>query len=159
MRRFRGVRRRRGVGWVVGRRMARMARAAAVDSVRAIMMIRAYRVRGHLLADLDPLALDGDRAHPELDPAHYGFMSEDMGREVFLNDALGLERACVRDIVEILRRAYCGRFAVEFMHISDPDRKGWIQARVEGKDKDVAHVFTPQGKRAILWSIIDAGGV
>ncbi|WP_373502574.1 2-oxoglutarate dehydrogenase E1 component [Aestuariivirga sp.] len=131
-------------------------RKATMDSVRALMMIRAYRMRGHLAADLDPLKLKEPENHPELDPASYGFTGADMDRPIFLDKVLGLEHATVRQIVDILKRTYCGTLGVEFMHISDPEQKGWIQERIEGADKSIS--FTPNGKKAILNKLIEAEG-
>jgi 2-oxoglutarate dehydrogenase E1 component len=116
-----------------------------MDSVRALMMIRAYRMRGHLAADLDPLKLKETESHPELDPASYGFTEADMDRPIFLDKVLGLEHATVRQIVDILKRTYCGTLGVEFMHISDPEQKGWIQERIEGADKSIS--FTRKARR------------
>ncbi|MCB1435651.1 MAG: 2-oxoglutarate dehydrogenase E1 component [Rhodobiaceae bacterium] len=127
---------------------------ATRDSIRALMMIRAYRIRGHLYANLDPLGLEPPKHHSELDPASYGFTEADLDRPIFLDHVLGLEFATVRQMLEILRRTYCSTFAVEFMHISDPAEKAWIQERIEGPDKGVA--FTDQGKRAILAKLIEA---
>jgi len=126
------------------------------DSLSALMLIRAYRIRGHLIADLDPLKQTKKKLHPELDPASYGFSDADLDRPIFIDNVLGLESASLREILEILRRTYCGTFAVEFMHISDPAEKSWIQHRIEGKDKEIA--FTPEGKRAILNKLIEAEG-
>ena len=131
-------------------------RKATMDSVRALMMIRAYRMRGHLAADLDPLRLKQEQTHPELDPASYGFSEADMDRPIFLDKVLGLEHATVRQIVDILKRTYCGTLGVEFMHISDPEQKGWIQERIEGPDKSIS--FTSNGKKAILNKLIEAEG-
>ena len=130
-------------------------RAATLDSLRAIMMIRAYRMRGHLAANLDPLGL----AQPpedtsELDPASYGFSEADFDRPIFLDYVLGLETSTIREILGILRRTYCGNLGVQYMHISDPQEKAWLQERIEGKDKEIA--FTPEGKIAILKKLIEA---
>jgi 2-oxoglutarate dehydrogenase E1 component len=130
--------------------------AAVRDSVRALMLIRAYRVRGHMIANLDPLGLREIEVHPELDPASYGFTEEDYDREIFLDQVLGLETGSLRTILEILRRTYCGTFAIEFMHITDPDQKQWLQNRIEGMDKEIK--FTPEGKKAILSKLIEAEG-
>jgi 2-oxoglutarate dehydrogenase E1 component len=131
---------------------------ATKDSVRAIMMIRAYRMRGHLHAHLDPLGLeprrDGDDS--ELHPSHYGFSDADYDRPIFLDRVLGLEFGTVREIVAILERTYCQTLGVEFMHISDPVEKAWIQERIEGADKEIT--FTPEGKRAILNKLVEADG-
>ena len=124
------------------------------DSIRAIMMIRAYRMRGHLAAHLDPLNLVKIEGQPELDPKTYGFGPKDMDRRIYIDNVLGLEYATPRQMIDILRRTYCGTFAVEFMHISDPEEKAWIQQRIEGKDKEIS--FTPQGKRAILKKLVEA---
>jgi 2-oxoglutarate dehydrogenase E1 component len=129
---------------------------ATKDSLRALMLIRAYRIRGHLIADLDPLGLQNQKVHPELDPASLGFTEADMDRPIFIDNVLGLETATLREILEILRRTYCGTFAVEFMHITDPEQKSWIQQRIEGPDKDIT--FTIEGKRAIYNKLIEAEG-
>ncbi|GGY43497.1 2-oxoglutarate dehydrogenase E1 component [Parvularcula lutaonensis] len=130
--------------------------AAVRDSVRALMLIRAYRVRGHFIANLDPIGLREVEVHPELDPASYGFTEKDYDREIFLDNVLGLETGSLRTILEILRRTYCGTFAIEFMHITDPDQKQWLQSRIEGMDKEIK--FTPEGKKAILSKLIQAEG-
>jgi 2-oxoglutarate dehydrogenase E1 component len=101
------------------------------DSIRAIMLVRAYRVRGHLLANLDPLGLEQTPNHPELDPASYGFTEADMNKEIYLGGTMGIERARLADIVGTLREIYCGNVGVEFMHIQHPDQKDWIQKRIE----------------------------
>ncbi|MES1157007.1 MAG: 2-oxoglutarate dehydrogenase E1 component, partial [Alphaproteobacteria bacterium] len=128
---------------------------AARDSVRALMMIRAYRTRGHLSANLDPLGIEQQRqASAELEPSSYGFGPNDLDRPIFIDGVLGLESATVNQMLAILRRTYCGTFGVEFMHITDPTEKSWIQARIEGPDKEIA--FTREGKRAILKKLLEA---
>jgi 2-oxoglutarate dehydrogenase E1 component len=123
--------------------------AAARDSIRALMLIRSYRVRGHLEANLDPLNLRPHEPHPELDPRTYGFTEADMDRPVYIGNILGLgETATVREIMQVLRETYCGNIGVEYMHISDPDQKAWIQERIEGIRNQTQ--FTEKGKRAIL---------
>lgn len=130
---------------------------ATRDSVRAIMMIRAYRARGHLHAKLDPLGIAAPvEDYHELSPSNYGFEEKDLDRKIFIDNVLGLEYATVREMVEILERTYCSTIGVEFMHISNPEEKGWIQERIEGPDKGVA--FTAEGKRAILQKLIEAEG-
>jgi 2-oxoglutarate dehydrogenase E1 component len=131
-------------------------RRATLDSIRALMIIRAYRMRGHLAADLDPLKLRPPQPQPELDPASYGFGASDLDRPVFIDHVLGLETATMRQILEILRRTYCSTLGVEFMHISDPQQKAWIQERIEGPDKSIS--FTPNGKKAILNKLIETEG-
>jgi len=130
---------------------------ATKDSVRAIMLIRSYRMRGHLHAKLDPLGLAPRGDHEELHPQHYGFTEEsDWDRPIFLDNVLGLQFGTIREIVDILERTYCQTLGVEFMHISDPAEKAWIQERIEGKDKEIS--FTPEGRRAILNKLIEAEG-
>ena len=99
---------------------------ATRDSVRAIMLIRAYRVRGHLHAKLDPLDINPRPNDQELHPSHYGFTEADWDRKIFLDNVLGLEFGTIREIVAILERTYCQTLGVEFMHISDPAEKAWI---------------------------------
>jgi 2-oxoglutarate dehydrogenase E1 component len=128
-------------------------RKATQASIRAIMMIRAYRMRGHLAADLDPLGLSDQGAQPELDPLTYGFDDASMDETVFIDGYLGLETATPRTMLEILRRTYCGPVGIEFMHISNPEEKSWLQERFEGPDKEIS--FTIDGKRAILGKLIE----
>jgi 2-oxoglutarate dehydrogenase E1 component len=129
---------------------------AARDSVRAIMLIRAYRMRGHFHAKLDPLGLEPEKDEVELDPRSYGFTDADLDRKIFIDKVLGLEFASLREIVAILQRTYCQTLGVEFMHISNPQQKGWLQERIEGKDKEIS--FTREGKRAILNKLVEAEG-
>jgi 2-oxoglutarate dehydrogenase E1 component len=130
------------------------ARAHILDSIRALMMIRAYRVRGHLEANMDPLGLTEPEPHPELDYRNYGFTDADLDREIFIDNVLGLETATLRKIVEVVRETYCGHIGVEFMHIQYPDQKAWIQRRVESELNRTA--FTDIGRRAIMERIIEA---
>jgi 2-oxoglutarate dehydrogenase E1 component len=124
------------------------------DSIRALMMIRAYRIRGHLQARLDPLNLQEREYQPELDPQTYGFGEADLDRPIYIDHVLGLEYATPRQMLDILRRTYCGTFGVEFMHISNPEEKSWLQERIEGADKEIT--FTPEGKVAILKKLVEA---
>jgi len=129
-------------------------RAATLDSVRALMLIRSHRVRGHLVADLDPLGLDARPPHPELEPATYGFAEKDMERPIFLDGVLGFKTATMRQIMATLGKTYCGTIGVEFMHISEPTEKSWIQNHIEGIDKGVN--FTLRTRRAILQKLSEA---
>ncbi|AZO65412.1 2-oxoglutarate dehydrogenase E1 component [Mesorhizobium sp. M6A.T.Cr.TU.016.01.1.1] len=130
---------------------------ATRDSVRAIMMIRAYRMRGHLHANLDPLGIAKPlEDYNELSPENYGFTSADYDRPIFLDNVLGLEFGTIRQMLDILTRTYCSTLGVEFMHISDPEEKAWIQARIEGTDKEIS--FTATGKKAILQKLVEAEG-
>ncbi|MSU89586.1 2-oxoglutarate dehydrogenase E1 component [Rhodobacteraceae bacterium 2CG4] len=129
---------------------------AVVDSLRALMLIRAYRIRGHLAADLDPLNLTEPTEHPELDPKTYGFSDADIDRPIFIDMVLGLEMATLRQILEILKRTYCGTFALQYMHISDPEQAAWLKERIEGYGKEIA--FTREGRKAILNKLVEAEG-
>lgn len=129
---------------------------ATRDSVRALMMIRAFRARGHFHADLDPLKLDPPKPEPELEPSTYGFMPADLDRPIFIDHVLGLEMASVRQMVEILRRTYCSTLGIEFLHMSNQEEKSWLQARIEGPEKSIE--FTREGKRAILNKLVEAEG-
>ncbi|MBE3636696.1 2-oxoglutarate dehydrogenase E1 component [Mangrovicoccus algicola] len=129
---------------------------AVLDSVRALMIIRAYRIRGHLVADLDPLNMRQVTPHPELDPKSYGFTDADMDRPIFIDNVLGLPLASMRQIMSIIKRTYCGTFALQYMHISDPEQAGWLKERIEGFDKEIT--FTREGRRAILNKLVEAEG-
>ncbi len=133
------------------------ARQATLDSIRALMLIRAYRVRGHTAAKLDPLGLLTIPPHPELDPATYGFGEGDWDRPIFIDHVLGLETATLREIMQLLNDTYCGHIGVEFMHIQDPAQKAWIQERIEGIHNHTE--FTAKGKRAILERLTAAEGL
>ncbi|WP_299080698.1 2-oxoglutarate dehydrogenase E1 component [uncultured Ruegeria sp.] len=129
---------------------------AVLDSLRALMLIRAYRIRGHLAADLDPLGMRAASTHPELDPKTYGFAEADMDRPIFIDNVLGLQMASMRQIVEIVKRTYCGTFALQYMHISNPEEAAWLKERIEGYGKEIA--FTKEGRKAILNKMVEAEG-
>ncbi len=129
---------------------------AVLDSIRAIMIIRAYRIRGHLAADLDPLGITERGNHPELDPKSYGFTEADMDRPIFIDNVLGLQTASMRQILDIVKRTYCGTFALQYMHISDPEQAAWLKERIEGYGKEIA--FTREGRKAILNKLVEAEG-
>jgi 2-oxoglutarate dehydrogenase E1 component len=131
-------------------------RQAVLDSLRALMLIRAHRIVGHLIADLDPLGMRNTGAHPELEPASYGFTEADMDRPIYLDNVLGLETATMRQIFEIVRRTYCGTFALQYMHISDAEQASWLKERIEGFGKEIQ--FTKQGRKAILNKMVEAEG-
>jgi len=129
---------------------------AVLDSIRAIMLIRAYRIRGHLAADLDPLGMQDQTPHPELDPKTYGFGDADMDRPIFIDNVLGLQVASIRQILELVKRTYCGTFALQYMHISNPEEAGWLKERIEGLGKEIQ--FTREGRKAILNKMVEAEG-
>ena len=131
-------------------------RRAVLDSVRALMLIRAYRIRGHLAAKLDPLKVTENNDLPELDPRTYGFQLEDMDRQIYIDNVLGLELASMKEIIDIVRRTYCGTFALQYMHISNPDESQWLKERIEGYGKEIN--FTKRGRKAILNKLVEAEG-
>ena len=138
-----------GSGAIVG---DRSAVDAARDTLGARLLIRAYRTRGHLVAKLDPLELTTRREHPELKPKTYGFTKADYDRPIYIGGAFALEFATVRQLLEVLKRTYCSTIGAEYMHISDPEQRAWIQERIEGREIS----FTPEGKKAILKKLIEA---
>src|SRR5210317_25436 len=129
-------------------------RAATTDSIRAIMLIRAYRINGHLLANLDPLNLQERDVHPELNPKTYGFSDNDWDRPIFIDNVLGMESATLRQIMEIVKDTYCGSIGIEFMHVQDPAQKAWIQERIESIRNTTQ--FTKRGKKAIYERLVGA---
>ncbi|WP_405405115.1 2-oxoglutarate dehydrogenase E1 component [Paracoccus sp. Ld10] len=131
-------------------------RQAVLDSIRALMLIRAFRIRGHLHAQLDPLGLREAPDHGELNPATYGFGPGDMDRPIFIDNVLGLEVASMRQITDLMTRTYCGTFALQYMHISNPEEAAWLKERIEGYGKEIA--FTREGRRAILNKLVEAEG-
>ncbi len=132
------------------------AKAAALDSIRALMLIRAYRFRGHFISNLDPLGMKQAGDHPELNPEHYGFSDGDYDRPIFINGMLGLENATLREILSALREIYAGTIGIEYMHLGDPEERKWIQERIEEPRNKTD--FTPEGKRAILERLTAAEG-
>jgi 2-oxoglutarate dehydrogenase E1 component len=129
-------------------------RRSAEDSIRAMMLIRTYRVRGHLAAKLDPLGLHHSELPADLTPEYHGFTPSDLDRPIWVGGALGFERATVHEIVRVLQANYCGTVGVEYMHINDLEERRFIQERIEGKDAEIQ--FTPEGKRSILAKVIEA---
>ena len=127
---------------------------AAADSIRAQLLIRTYRVRGHLAAQLDPLGLVKNEMPADLKTEYHGFSDADIDRPVYLGGTMGLEWATIRELVDILRANYCGAVGLEFMHIVDVEERRFLQERMEGQDKAVD--FTPLGKKAILNKVIEA---
>jgi 2-oxoglutarate dehydrogenase E1 component len=128
-------------------------KAASQDSIRAMMLIRLHRVRGHLSAQLDPLGLVTPAIHPDLEPSTHGFTDADMDRKIFLDGAFGLQYGTVRELMLSLRRTYCSNIGFEYMHINDIEERRWIQEHIEGRDKAIQ--FSPEGKRAILNKLIE----
>jgi 2-oxoglutarate dehydrogenase E1 component len=129
------------------------AQKAAQDTVRATMLIRTYRVRGHLAAILDPLGLEARKLPEDLTPEYHGLT--DPNRTVYIGGIFaGIETVTVAELVQILRRNYCGHVGLEYMHINDVEERRFLQEKIEGRDKEIH--FTPQGKKAILNKLIEA---
>jgi len=127
-------------------------RRAAEDSIRAMMLIRTYRVRGHLAARLDPLGLHHSELPADLTPAYHGLSDADLDRPIYLGGTLGFEYASIRQILPVLQSTYCGTVGFEYMHINDLEERRFIQDRIESADDTVQ--FTPEGKRSILEKVI-----
>lgn len=132
---------------------AAVARAAD-RSIRAMMLIRTYRVRGHLAADLDPLGLSQQELPADLTPEYHGFTGAELDEPVFLGGTMGFESATVRQLIDTLRANYCGKVGLEYMHISDVEERRFFQDRMEGVDKVIE--FSENGKKAILSKVIEA---
>ncbi len=130
------------------------AQRAAYDSIKAMRMIRTFRVRGHLAANLDPLGLAPRPVREDLQPEYHGFTAADLDRPVYLDGTLGLTRATPNEILKVLRANYCGNVGLEYMHITDAEERNFLQDRMEGKDKVIT--FSPEGKKAILAKVIEA---
>jgi 2-oxoglutarate dehydrogenase E1 component len=128
--------------------------SAAGDSIRAMMLVRTYRVRGHLAAKLDPLGLSKQDIPADLTPEYHGFSGDALDKPVYLGGTMGLEWTTVRKLVDILRTNYCGPVGTEYMHISDVEERRFFQEKMEGEDKSIG--FTPEGKKAILAKVIEA---
>ena len=130
--------------------------AHADNSIHALQLIRAYRARGHQVAQLDPLNLHDPESHPELDFRTHGFSEGDLDKEIHLGGVLGFERATLRQIVDALNNTYCGTIGVEFTHVQDPKQKAWLQKRIE-TDR-LTPRFSQEGKKAILERLTEAEG-
>ncbi|MDC1476169.1 2-oxoglutarate dehydrogenase E1 component [Pelagibacteraceae bacterium] len=125
-------------------------------SVKAIALIRAYRIRGHLIANLDPLEMMERKYLYELHPSDHGFKKENYNQKIYLNGYLDRDYASVTEILSFLRTTYCSTIGVEYMHISDPVEKVWFRERMEKKENKLN--FTTNGKKGILNKLIQAEG-
>ena len=129
------------------------ARNAAEDTVKATMLIRTYRVRGHLAATLDPLGLAERTLPADLTPEYHGLT--DPEQTLFLGGIFaGIQSITVKDLVQTLRRNYCGHVGIEYMHINDVEERRFLQEKIEGRDKEIH--FSPEGKKAILNKLMEA---
>ncbi len=129
-------------------------RSSTLDSIRALRLIRAYRINGHLIADLDPLKITKKNFHPELDYKSYGLTDNDLNKEIFIDGSLGLEKATLKNIIKILKETYASSIGVEFLHIQSPDQKQWVQARIEEVRNKTQ--FTTEGKKAIFGRLVES---
>jgi 2-oxoglutarate dehydrogenase E1 component len=127
-----------------------------IDSIKAVELIRAYRLRGHLLAKLDPLGLKKTEYLDELHPEYYGFKKSDYKREIFLNDVTNKKYSNISEILTFLNKTYCGSIGYEYMHISNPEERIWLRRRIEEDENEIK--FTKNGKEAILNKLIQAEG-
>jgi 2-oxoglutarate dehydrogenase E1 component len=124
---------------------------AADDSIRAMLLIRLFRVRGHLWADLDPLKLSQREVPEDLTLAWHGLEGQE-DREVYVGGHLGFEWVTVGRLYEALKANYCGKVGLEYMHISDVEERRFLQEKFEAPGDTIQ--FTPEGKRAILAAVI-----
>jgi 2-oxoglutarate dehydrogenase E1 component len=127
-----------------------------IDSIKAVELIRAYRLRGHLLAKLDPLGLKKTEYLEELHPEYYGFKKSDYKREIFLNGVTNKKHSNISEILTFLNKTYCGPIGYEYMHISNPEERIWLRRRIEEDENEIK--FTKNGKEAILNKLIQAEG-
>ncbi len=132
------------------------SRQATVDSLHALMLIRSYRVRGHLASNMDPLGLYQHEENSELDYRSYGFTEADLDKHIFIDNVLGIDNPTLREILDRLQQTYCGTIGVEFMHIQEPDQKQWIRERIEESHNRTE--FTQRGREAILERLSEAEG-
>jgi 2-oxoglutarate dehydrogenase E1 component len=147
----------RPVRWEIDQNPALLGATSTDEAVekqaQVLQLIHAYRVRGHLVADLDPL--DSKRApHRDLDPATYGLTLWDLDREFITNGLGGKDRATLREILEVLRDTYCGTIGVEYMYIADPERKEWLQRRMESTRNRTA--LDAGARRRVLEKVVEA---
>lgn len=129
---------------------------AVLDAVRAMSLIRAYRVRGHLMADLDPLQLTERTMHADLDPATYGFTAEDYNRPIYIGGPLGFEHATLSELVNALQSTYCSTIGVEYMHIQHPEQRQWIMQRMESARSEFK--LDKTAKKTILNTLLEVEG-
>ncbi len=129
-------------------------KASTLDSIRALRLIRAFRINGHLIANLDPLGITKKDYHPELDYTNYGFTEKDLSKEIFIDGSLGLDKAPLKDIIRILKETYSASIGVEFLHMQQPEQKQWVQARIEEVRNKTN--FTSNGKKTIYKRLVES---
>ena len=126
------------------------------ESVKAIALIRAYRIRGHLIANLDPLGMMERKYLEDLHPSDHGFKKEEYNKKIYLGAYMDKGYATINEILSFFRKIYCSTVGVEYMHISDPVEKIWFRERMEKEENQLK--FTANGKKAILNKLIQAEG-
>ena len=126
------------------------------QSVKAIALIRAYRIRGHLIANLDPLGIMERKYLHELHPADHGFKKEEYNKKIYIHSYMEKGYSTINEIISFLKKTYCSTIGVEYMHISDPTEKTWFRERMEKEENKIK--FTDRGKKAILNKLIQAEG-
>ena len=129
-------------------------KASTLDSIRALRLIRAYRINGHLIANLDPLNITKKDYHPELNYRSHGLTDNDLDKEIFIDGSLGLEKAPLKEIIKILKETYSSSIGVEFLHMQSPEQKQWVQERIEEVRNKT--IFTPEGKKAIYNRLVES---
>jgi len=127
-----------------------------IDTIKAIALIRAYRIRGHLNANLDPLGMMERKYLQDLHPEDHGFKKEDYNKKIFLHSYLDKGYASINELISFLKRIYCSTIGVEYMHIADPIEKVWFRERMEQDENQLK--FTDSGKKGILSKLIQAEG-
>ncbi len=127
-----------------------------IYTIKAIALIRAYRIRGHLIANLDPLGMMERKYLHELHPADHGFKKEDYDKKIFLHSYLDKGYASINELISFLKRIYCSTIGAEYMHIADPIEKVWFRERMEHDENQLK--FTDSGKKGILSKLIQAEG-
>ena len=118
------------------------------QSVKAIALIRAYRIRGHLIANLDPLGMMERKYLHELHPSDHGFKKEDYNKKIYLHEYMDRGYATIKELLLFLKKTYCSTIGAEYMHISDPVEKKWFRERMEKKENQLN--FTDTGKKFIV---------
>ena len=129
-------------------------KSSILDSIRALRLIRAYRINGHLIANLDPLNILEKKYYPELDFKSYGFNENDLNKEIFIDGSLGLNTTTLKNIIQILNETYSSKIGVDFLHIQDAQQKQWVQEKIE-EDRNKTG-FTNKGKKAIFHRLIES---
>jgi len=124
---------------------------AADISNKAMTLVRLFRVRGHMAADLDPLGLSGHEYPDDLTLEFHGLAGTE-NEEVYVGDVLGLEWTTIGELHARLKEVYCGKVGLEYMHIADTEERRFLQDKFESPGDTIQ--FTPEGKKAILQAVI-----